>query len=508
MAEVFKYTASKSADVEAGIIKSGSPEMSDTEPPKNVGPEDEQPMLLGGEAERKLVRKLDIHIIPVVMALYLLSFLDRVNIGNARLYHLERDLGMHGNMYQTAVSLLFVTYILCEVPSNLVLKKFTPSRWISFIATSWGIIATLGGVVQSYAGLLVVRLFLGAVEAGLFPGLAVYLTFFYTKNELAVRIGYLFVSAALAGGFGGLLAYGIGHMDGIAGQSGWRWIFILEGIPTVFMGIATLWLLPNNPETAYFLTDEDKKLIEVRKACEYGQTATAQEFSKKDVMKAFKDWKCWAFYFAQFGVDTMLYGFSTFLPTIISQLGKWSIAETQLLTIPCYATGAIAYMIAAHLSDRTSKRALFTLIGGTSSVIGYGILLSNASSGVHYFGCFMVAGGLYIVVGLPLAWLPNNSPRYAKRTTATGMQLTIGNCSGILSSFLYPATDKPRFITGHAVTLSMVGFACILYAVMWFVYSKANRRRDAGLEDYKVENMTEHEIAEMGDESPRYRYTV
>merc|ERR1712093_597327 len=174
-------TAVHGVDDKADILKTGSANMSDTEP-KDVGDENQQ-TLLGGEAERKLVRKLDIHIIPVVTALYLLSFLDRVNIGNARLYHLERDLGMHGNMYQTAISLLFVTYIICEVPSNLVLKKFTPSRWIAFIATSWGIIATLGGVVQSYAGLLVVRLFLGAVEAGLFPGLAVYLTFFYTKKS-------------------------------------------------------------------------------------------------------------------------------------------------------------------------------------------------------------------------------------------------------------------------------------------------------------------------------------
>ncbi|MAD86604.1 MAG: hypothetical protein CL912_26915 [Deltaproteobacteria bacterium] len=145
---------------------------------------------------------------------------------------------------------------------------------------------------------------------------------------------------------------------------------------------------------------------------------------------------------------------------------EWTTAETQLLTVPCYATGAIIYMIAAQLSDRTSKRALFTLIGGVSSIIGYGILLSKAPSGVHYFGCFMVAGGLYVVVGLPLAWLPNNSPRYGKRTAATGMQLTIGNCAGILSSFIYPAADKPRYVMGHAVTLSMVGFACTVYAIV------------------------------------------
>lgn len=145
-----------------------------------------------------------------------------VNIGNARLYGLEEDLGLVGNQFQIAVSILFVTYITFEVPSNLVLKKFTPSRWIAFITVSWGIIATLTGIVQSYAGLLACRVLLGALEAGLFPGMNLYLTFFYTKNELALRVGYLFVSAAIAGALGGLLAFGIGHMDGIQGMSGWR----------------------------------------------------------------------------------------------------------------------------------------------------------------------------------------------------------------------------------------------------------------------------------------------
>lgn len=112
-------------------------------------------------AEQKLIRKLDLWIIPPVMLMYLFSFLDRVNIGNARLYGLEAELGLVGNQFQTAVSILFVTYILSELPSNLVLKKFRPSRWLSFLVASWGIVATLTGIVHSYAGLLVCRLVLG-----------------------------------------------------------------------------------------------------------------------------------------------------------------------------------------------------------------------------------------------------------------------------------------------------------------------------------------------------------
>lgn len=154
--------------------------------------------------------------------------------------------------------------------------------------------------------------------------------------------------------------------------------------------------------------------------------------------------------------DTNQSGFSTFLPTIISGLGKWTAAETQLLTVPCYFFGAATYMCIAVLSDRLQMRGLFCLIFGTVSIIGYAVLLADMSTAVHYFACFLVAGGLYVVVGLPLAWvcplhlpplfihslltkpmqMPNNSPRYGKRTTATGMQLTMGNAAGIMSAFI------------------------------------------------------------------------
>lgn len=292
-------------------------------------------------------------------------------------------------------------------------------------------------MVQNYAGLIVCRLFLGAVEGGLFPGMAIYLTFFYTKRELALRIGYLFVSAALAGACGGLLAFAIGHMDGVAGQKGWRWIMIIEGLPTFVLGIATWWILPDEPSKAYFLTDKEKYLAAARLKRQTGYTAAAAEFHWTDVRKGLKDWKVWAFCFAQFGSDTMLYGYSTFLPTIIRGINPTaSAALVQVLTIPCYALGAITYLITAKISDKTQRRGMYSVALGLVSIVGYAMLISDSSSAVHYAGCFLVAMGLYVLVGLPLAWLPTNCPRYGKRTTATGLQLSIGNCSGIMASFV------------------------------------------------------------------------
>ncbi len=316
------------------------------------------------------------------------------------------------------------------------IKKFRPSRWISSIAVLWGIIATLTGLCNNYHSLIACRLLLGLVEGGLFPGMAIYLTLFYTKQELALRIAYLFVSAALAGATGGLLAYAIGFMDGVAGLRGWRWIMIIEGLPTFVLGLASFFILADDPAHAYYLTPRDKALMTARQARQVGHTPSAQNFHRRDVRHALTDWKVYAFCLGQFGADTMLYGYSTFLPTIIKTFGHWSAAQVQALTIPCYVLGAVTYLLVARLSDRQQLRGLYCVVFGAVSVVGYAILMADVGPGAHYFACFVVALGLYVVVGLPLAWLPANNPRYGKRTTAGGLQLMVGNCSGIMAPFV------------------------------------------------------------------------
>ncbi|KAH7096867.1 putative MFS transporter [Auriculariales sp. MPI-PUGE-AT-0066] len=442
--------------------------------------------------EQQLVTKVDRHIIPVVMLLYLVSFLDR----NARLYGLEAELGMHGQMYQTAL----------EVPSNLVIKKLRPSRYVSLICTIWGIVATCTGVVQTYHQLLALRVVLGIFEAGLFPGMAVYLTFFYTRRELAVRIGYLFVASALAGAFGGLLAFAIGNLDGHSGMRGWRWILIIEcGYPFGRSRHRNIFILPDSPDSAYFLTAEEKGMMRLRKAREQGESDDAQKFHWRDVRAALKDWKVWGFAFAQFGADTMV-RFSVFLPTVLQQIGHWTPEITQVLTIPCYFLGAITYLLAARFSDATQRRGPFCLIFGLVSVTGYAVLLAPGSPAAHYVGTFLVAMGLYVLVGIPIAWLPNNLPRYGKRTTATGLQLTIGNASGVMAPFLYATADKPRYVKGHAVSLAMVAFATSVYAFFWIWFERANSRRARGEEDHRVEGKTVDEVEAMGDDDPAFRY--
>ncbi|KAI9897926.1 hypothetical protein N3K66_007782 [Trichothecium roseum] len=457
------------------------------------------------EAEKALVRKLDRFIVPTVMVTYLLCFLDRTNIGNARLFGMEEDLGLVGNQYQLAVAVLFVPYVLVEVPSNLVLKRFTPSRWIALITGGWGVASTLTGAVQNFPGLVACRILLGILEGGLFPGLTVYLTLFYTKKELALRIGYLFASSALAGACGGLLAYGIGFMDGIAGQSGWRWIFIIEGIPTFVWGVALWFLLADDPQSAWYLDEEEKRLLFTRLQ---RQTGFHQEFDKQDAISAAKDWTVWLFAAGQFGVNAILYSYSIFLPSIISGLGQWTSPQAQALTVPCYVVGAVSYLIVAKLSDMHQLRGLYQIIFASVCIIGYGISIANVSPAVHYFATFVISCGLFVAVGIPLAWLPSNTPRYGKRTTASAIQITICNCSGIVAPFLYPGSDGPKYIMGYSVSIVLLGYGIFIYAALSLYYRHVNKRRLAGKEDYKIAGMTDAEIDALGDRSPRFIYTI
>ncbi|KAB5572170.1 major facilitator superfamily domain-containing protein [Coniochaeta sp. 2T2.1] len=460
-------------------------------------------------AEKRLVRKLDIHIIPLVLLLYLFSFLDRVNIGNAKLYGLEADLGLQGNQFQILVSVLFVTYITFELPSNLIVKKVGPSKWISFIALSWGLVATFSGLTQNFGGMLACRLLLGLFEGGFFPGMVLYLTLFYTKRELGLRIGYLFTCSAIAGATGGLLAYAIGFMDGAGGHRGWRWIMIIEGVPTALLGIAAYFLMADNPETASYLSAEEKALCRARFERQIGSTRSAQQFHWDDVKKGLSDWKVWVFAFGQFGLDVMLYGFSTFLPTIIKGINPTAkTAVIQAMTIPCYMLGAITYLVVGYLSDRQQKRGVYVALTGSISIVGYVLLMAGKNYATRYAGCFLVAMGMFAVIGLPLAWLPSHTPRYGKRSTTIALQAAIGNSAGIMSSFLYPAKQAPNYTKGHAITLSMVAYGVLSFVFMWAYYTYMNKRRAEGKEDHKIAGLTEDEIEELGDDSPRFVYVT
>lgn len=187
--------------------------------------------------ERQLTRKVDLRIIPLAFVLNLASFLDRVNIGQARLYGIEAALGLGPRQYSWILAAFFVGYVVFEVPSNLIMKRVSPPVWIGSIMVCWGIITACAAAVKNFEGLLCVRLALGFAEAGFFPGMVHYLSFWYTRQQQGVRLAILNSSTALACAISGPISYCFGSMEGFLGLKSWQWLFIAEGVPTVFLGM-------------------------------------------------------------------------------------------------------------------------------------------------------------------------------------------------------------------------------------------------------------------------------
>jgi MFS family permease len=326
---------------------------------------------------------------------------------------------------------------------------------------------------------------------------------------LALRQAYFYGTSAISGALGGLVAYAIGDLDGAAGWSGWRWIIVINGIPTILTAIVTPFVLPNSPETAKFLTEEDRRNLVTLRMSEIGQTKSGQEMNKKDVLDGVKDWKTYAYAIGQFVGLGMLYSFSVFLPTIIDGMGGgWSRQVVQALTIPVYFAGFAAYIVCAWYGDRIQQKGIFCIGGLAVSMLGYIFLIINKGLVLSYCGTFIVALGLWVATGAAFTWINNNNPRYGKRAFSSGMQITIGNISGVVSPFLYSADTAPEYLPGYGATIGLLALGIVLYTALTMYFRIQNRKKREGKYDYLMQGKSEEEIAEMGENNPRYMYTI
>ncbi|KAJ5130863.1 uncharacterized protein N7515_006902 [Penicillium bovifimosum] len=459
--------------------------------------------------EKRLLWKLDLCICPLVMLIFLVAYLDRSNLGNAAVAGMPEDIGLVGNELGNAVSLFYATYVFFEIPFSMLLKKLRPNRLIAALIIGFSASILGAGFIKNVAGLYVTRLLLGVFESGLFPCLTVLLTTFYKREEQAQRISYLFVSAALSGGFGGLLAFGLIRLDGAAGLEGWRWLFIIEGLMSAVIGIATFFLLPNNYETAYFLNEEDKALMRIRMQ-QSARYADTEEFNIKEVWKTLRDPKSWLTSFNQICVNICSFGFSTFLPTIIKGFGYDSV-KTQLLTVPVYIWASAFYLVVANLSDRVRMRAVFMVPLCLVTAVGYAMLLGVDvhARGALYFATYVCVTGIYAVVGLGVSWNANSHSGYYKRAMGVGLQQSIGNCAGLIAGQIYKSPVNGRYLVGHSVSLAAICLACIGNASMWVLLRWHNTQR-AQLSPEERERIISSGSYEKkgGDFHPDFRYIL
>ncbi|KAG2369029.1 MFS general substrate transporter [Suillus spraguei] len=470
----------------------------------SIKSESEKQIVLNPTQERALIlRKIDWHLLPIVTVFYLLSFLDRSNVGNAKVGGMATDLKLTGLRYNIAAAVFFIPYSFAEVPSNIALKLYRPSRWIPSIMVAWGVVMTLMCLVRSYQSLVVARVFLGLAEAGLFPGVNYYICLWYPRSERSKRIAIFYSAASVAGAFGGLLAYGIERMEGVGGLHGWQWIFCLEGIATVLVAIVSFFYMHDYPETAKFLTEPER--LYIIDMVKQDGIHLSSRFDTRFVWQATKDYKTYVQILIFLGLVVPLYAIALFSPTIINELG-YSAANAQLLSVPPFVAGAIATIIVGIYSDKCNLRVPYIIGGASVALVGYIMLYCSVRAGPSYAGACLAALGTYPTIPIVVAWAGSNAGGDLKRAVVLAMVVGFGNLGGICSSFIY--IDPPRFHIGHGTVMGFLSLSIIMSLFAMWDYNRLNKKKEAQCLADDITDDKGYEFQDMGDASPLFRYTI
>ncbi|KAF8269706.1 MFS general substrate transporter [Lactarius quietus] len=450
--------------------------------------------------ERKLVRKIDLRLIPWLSLLYLLSFLDRTSIGNAKLYGMEKSLHLTDKQYLFALTIFFFSYALFEVPSNIFLKRLRPSRWLSGLMLLWGTMMTVQGLVHNYRGLLAMRWMLGMTEAGLFPGVTYYLSCWYKRSEFGIRLAIFFSAVSVSGAFGGLLAAAISDMDGVGGKPGWAWIFILEGLTTVVAGVASFFIIQDFPDTARFLSEAERAMV-IRRLQDDGQfSAGGEKFKLQNIISSLKDRKTWLGIGMNIGCAMPIYSFSLFLPSIIHELG-YKATPANLLTVPVYTFACMATCLVGFAADRLQRRGVFNIFLSCLGGLGYIVLKVSKNPTLSYVAVYFAASGIYPLSPNTIAWVTNNVEGSYKRSVSLAMVISFGNINGAVSSNVYRASDTPWYHFGHGFVLLYIGINFVSSIAYYMFLRRENAARDRGDRDEVIEGIfTENEDGQEREE--------
>ncbi|KAL9114430.1 MAG: hypothetical protein Q9227_001511 [Pyrenula ochraceoflavens] len=442
---------------------------------------------------KQLLRKVDVRLLPVLVLLYLLNFLDRNNLSQARLGGLEDDLGMTGTKFNTATSILFVGYLLMQLPSNLIITRVRPSIYLGAVMATWGVISACTAAVQSYGGLIAVRICLGIAEAPFFAGAIFLMSAWYTRAELAHRIAWFYSGNSLANMFGGLIAAGVlGNLDGNKGIAGWRqvlqaiasihkliqirWLFIIEGSITIFIAIIAGIVLPNFPSnTTGWLTKEELSYAS------YRLYEDAREADDKDAItlrvgmkKAFHDYRLYLFILLQH-ISLLSQTFQYFFPSIVGTLNYGQI-ETLLLTVPVWFATFLISLLVTWTSGRTADRSIHIIALMILSCIGNIIATASSSVGARFFAMFLMPMGAVSAYQIIVAWVANSFPRpLVKRSACIAICNMIGNTATIYGSYMYPSSDGPQYVPGGSANAVICLIVALLALLIRLVLVRENK---------------------------------
>ncbi|GAA6041348.1 hypothetical protein JCM8097_007675 [Rhodosporidiobolus ruineniae] len=502
------------------------------------------------EAEKRLVRKLDLVLTPLFFVVYLITFIDRANVGNARVAGLEADLGLVGYQYVSwlvlvgspppaffdpfltlsslfyplfperrqfiSLSIFYVFYALWEMPSNVVCKILGARIWLPAQVFAFGLVCMCTAFVRNFGGFLAVRIMLGIAEGGVLPAMSLVLSRFYKKDELIFRIALFVSAAALAGGFGGLLASGFISAGGIPGVGpAWRTIFFAEGLITIGIAAVVAIFSVSGPEDAWWLTAEQKALATARITKNVSTAEHVQDVDRSSNRAAIFRYLStpvpWICAFGYLTTNVTVQGVSLFSPTILKAMYPgMSTVQIQLRSVPPYAVAFVWSLFIAFLSAKINRRGIPLLMSYPLALVGYALFLGTHNVKARYAGIFLNILGAFPSGPMWMAWSINCAATDTERSIAAGLVPGFGQFGALIATWTYLPKDAPEYRTGNSME---IGFTCaniaLIFLMLTYIHFE-NRARQAGKRDHRfneVEGLeTKEQIKRLGSRHPAWMF--
>ncbi|KAG6001700.1 hypothetical protein E4U21_003902 [Claviceps maximensis] len=436
--------------------------------------------------ETRLVRRLDWTLMPVMISMIVLNYLDRNALPNARIQGIEKDIGLQDDQFNICISVLFAGYLALQIPSNLVLTRVRPSIYLPTCMALWGVVSASTAAVKDFKGLLVCRFLLGFLEAPFFPGALFLLSSWYTPRELATRTAVMYTGSLLSSAFGGLVGAGVQYrLDGIRGLRAWQWMFLIEGVVTVVVSLASMAVLPNFPATTTWLTEQEKAVAAHRLRLQSGIADEEKGSLVSGLHMACLDYKVWLLT-AIVLLKTSAGAVTAFIPTLVATFQHGKI-DSLLMTAPPYVFAAIVAMGVSVSSDGRQER-FWHLVGPlVFGMVGFIIAACTQTLAPRYFSLFLMLGGVYGSFDITYAWLSSTIPRpLEKRSAAFAIANMVGNLAQIYSPYLYAKSSGPRYlaamIANSVFVFASIALCVILLSCLKWENRKLERAEAAAIE--------------------------
>ena len=417
-------------------------------------------MEAGNSFEAQTYRKVDSRLIPFLFLCYILAYLDRVNVGFAKLQMLK-DLSLSDAAFATGAGIFFIGYFFFEVPSNVLLNKYGARMWITRIMISWGIISSCMIFVKGEWSFYIMRFLLGIAEAGFFPGVIFYLTLWYPSRLRSTRTAWFVAAIAVSGVLGNPISGLImDAFSGTLGLTGWQWLFLAEGVPSVLVGLSVMLYLDSSIEEAKWLTSDEKALLAANIAAE------DRHKTEHRLSDAFKSGKVWVLCAVYFTLMIGLYGIAFWLPTLVKALGIKGYLGVGLITAIPYGVAVVGMIFLSNHSDKTGERRLhyvFNVTAGAAGLVLSGIFASNPILSI----LFLSISTLGVIGSMPLFW-PIPSAFLAGTAAAAGIGIvnSVGNLGGYFGPNI-PIWAK-RFSSDPSAALYIIAAILMVGAVLIF----------------------------------------